>query len=764
MISSTIGELAAERKELAQSLESAGLADGWLFEFHATAAGGPPEERYLRMARSCDLFVVIIAAQGSQATEAEYQAAYDDNPRKILPFLVGDVTDPTKAFRTLIESRHTRVHRKNLTELAPAVVAAITDSVRSGEIVRLPLVEALDTRLRLSEQVVGAALPLGFIPTLSANPRPGEQSAATETIPVTALPTRQKHIVLEGIGGSGKTYAALATARYVSRTGVLPVVVTPTSGASSLQELLVGAFESVRFFPGDALLQQLARDGQLAVIVDGVDGIASDERRRLLHDVDEFGKRFPRLLVICCLRRALPEELRSFDRFTLQPLSDRQTADMFGSIGEPQIRSFPVQVADLARWPLWAWALLEVGPSVTTGLVLLQELLEHRVRRSGAYPPIENEFLTEAAAVLAYEAWPQPALTTRDALMTLATWGTSSSIKGRFAVPPAETIIERLTGAGIVHLTADELVFAHPLFATYLGARHAATAQPMNGAMADDAEFAMFATALMGEDREGEKLAHLLRHGPVGQARYLRLVPAAPREAQPSDPIAFASAVERLSGSAADCIVTDGWTAWRASDTPCSSGPEAIQSWLAAGDVTFLPGNVFRTRSPIDVATIASLTRFKDHVNRQRPQESRFDRPTDAELKRLRRLPREELNDLILQTALDWRREWREQAAALEFSTLPEAFLGEGDPQVRVYEDWLDPGIRIGWGDHPLVTWVSPAPEEPRWDYRPLSDFLAPGRDARIYEGLVQLAERALGCAFSSQAWSRPELVAAWAW
>ena len=52
MISSTIGELAAERQDIADALAAAGLADGWLFELHATAGGEPPEPRYLEVART----------------------------------------------------------------------------------------------------------------------------------------------------------------------------------------------------------------------------------------------------------------------------------------------------------------------------------------------------------------------------------------------------------------------------------------------------------------------------------------------------------------------------------------------------------------------------------------------------------------------------------------------------------------------------------------------------------------------------------------
>lgn len=69
MISSTIGELAAERKDIANALAAAGVADGCLFELHATTAGEPAEGRYLDLARRCDLYVIIGAAQDSRTPD-----------------------------------------------------------------------------------------------------------------------------------------------------------------------------------------------------------------------------------------------------------------------------------------------------------------------------------------------------------------------------------------------------------------------------------------------------------------------------------------------------------------------------------------------------------------------------------------------------------------------------------------------------------------------------------------------------------------------
>jgi hypothetical protein len=282
--------------------------------------------------------------------------------------------------------------------------------------------------------------------------------------------------------------------------------------------------------------------------------------------------------------------------------------------------------------------------------------------------------------------------------------------------------------------------------------------------MAADVELAMFIAAMLPADRGDEKIGHLLNHGPVGQARYLRLIPESARRPEAEDAISFGRVVEVLSGSAAECIVTEAWTAWRTAKESTAQAPDAIERWLADGEVNFLKGNAFASRSPVDVAVIEALARFKDHALRQEPDEERFERLSESELRRLRHRPRAELDDLIVQAVLDWRSEWRALASSLGVSTLPETVIGDGDPQITAIKERPDPRVRIKWGGMPGVTWVEPDPDGRHWDYLPLSTFLDPGRTARIYHDLVERAERAIGCPFGSQAWSRPELVAAWAW
>ena len=72
-LSSAISGLKDLREQVAERLEAMDLADQWLFEVHATAAGEPAEAHYLDIARSCDLMVVIVGDRRTEGTEDEYQ-------------------------------------------------------------------------------------------------------------------------------------------------------------------------------------------------------------------------------------------------------------------------------------------------------------------------------------------------------------------------------------------------------------------------------------------------------------------------------------------------------------------------------------------------------------------------------------------------------------------------------------------------------------------------------------------------------------------
>lgn len=760
MISSTITELADLRRTIEARVAGENLANGWLFELHAAAAGAVAEESYLSIARSCDLYVIVLAAQASAATEAEYNTAFEDNPRKILPFYLGALSPATFQLRNTIDSRHTRVVCESETDLIDAVVAGITNALMTAEIVRQPLVANLDARLRRSESVVRGELPISFIPHV----RPVSDitgGGSHDSMTMRAASDRAPRLVLEGIGGSGKSYSALTAASWAARSGQLPLLITPRVGQLRVDHLIAAAFDAVGFFPGPDLQQQLARDGRLALVADGIDAIASDDRRVFMDSLDTFSQSSPRCRVLCCVRRLLPNELPSFKRFVVEPISDEQAKNMFEVVGAHGQHEFPTQVRDLARWPLWAWALLDVGSDVETGLVLLQRLIQHRVTTSGSYTPIEQEMLIDASGALAWAAWPQPAFSAGAALDALDRWAATESTRRRYQLPPASVILDRLSGAGIVQ-QGTELELAHPLFATFLAARHAATNE-VSTAMLADPEFAMFVAAVLGRQRDHERLELLARHGPIGQARFLRLAPTPPRSATLDDPIDFGRAVAELTGQPTECIVTADWTAWRASDVPMRSDEASLAGWMTEGsEIAFVKGNAFVTRSPVEMAALEALGRYKNVVLDLVPDEQPWywEIPPSV-LKGLKRMSARDLDERLLQAALDRRQYQRDLARRMGIENLAEADVPDGDPQLRVVVEWSDPRFELTWGNGAVVERVPTDPDRQR-SMRPLSELLHP--KPVVYRDLVQVAEEILGCKFSSQSWNRPEQVAAWAW
>lgn len=551
--------------------------------------------------------------------------------------------------------------------------------------------------------------------------------------------------------------------KHLARDEALPIVLTPHGDQTSIGGLLAAEFDAVRYYPGENLTAEMARSGRLAVVVDGIDALASDARREVMTDLARYARQFPRSRFVCCVRRVIAGELIDFSRYTIEALSEQQTSDLFAATGIDRLDRFPPQVADLASWPLWALAMIEIGNSAPTGLVLLDRLLEHRLSVSGAYLPIETEMLLEAAGLLAFEAWPEPIVDPAVALDSIAAWRAGPRAVSRYSPLPADEIMERLGAAGIVQHSRS-LAFAHPLFATFLAARHAAAFGGLTAAMADDPEFSMFAAAMMPEDPDGEQVDLLVHHGPIGQARFLRLVEESDRAFESSDPTRFGELVDRLSEGAAACIATDDWTAWRSADHPERCAPDAIAEWLTHGEVSLLQGNAFERWTPLALAAMESLNRFKKQARDLEPRDINWlAELTARELEQLRRRPSSELDEMLLEAAMDWRTRWHALTAAMGVSTLEELRLPGDEPEIDLVEDWPDPGVRLQWGSRAEVRRVS-ADTDRRWGYESVSRFLGPGREARLYREVVRRTELVLGCTFGSQAWMRPERMAAWAW
>lgn len=82
-ISSMIGELRAERRAVKEALEAIPLTRPWVFEY-TPASPDKLQESYLRWARECDIFVLLLAQNISDPVKKEYEIALVlDKPRLI---------------------------------------------------------------------------------------------------------------------------------------------------------------------------------------------------------------------------------------------------------------------------------------------------------------------------------------------------------------------------------------------------------------------------------------------------------------------------------------------------------------------------------------------------------------------------------------------------------------------------------------------------------------------------------------------------------
>ena len=212
MFSSTILELLDVREQAAQRIDQSGVAQSWRYEVHAVAAGASASEQYVGMARACDLFVLIVASDASAATEAEYLAAYDDNPEKILVFYVGDGSADVRPFRRQLDDRHARVQRETSNELVDPIAAAVIDVIRTGKILRPALLARLDERIERARTLV-SQVPVLLLPLLE------DSNGSKVTLP--SLMGTDLQLALSGIGGSGKSMSAYILARTNSSDGRL---------------------------------------------------------------------------------------------------------------------------------------------------------------------------------------------------------------------------------------------------------------------------------------------------------------------------------------------------------------------------------------------------------------------------------------------------------------------------------------------------------------------------------------------------------------
>lgn len=437
-VSSTISELRLPRAEIEAAIHNLALVDEWLFEFHAISTGAPPPAQYLNVASSCDILVLIIGQEMSEPTKAEYERGYADNPDKILAFYVGSANDSVQGIRSIVDGRHTRTELADTTELAEAVAKAVETAVLTGRLVVPDLRRSYRDRLRRLDDLVGLDPPMSFVPFVEI-PEQGVHER-----PHTLLLTEPRLAVL-GIGGSGKTYAALSALITLCSDGfTLPLYVRAGGSITDIHGLIKSAFNAVRFQPGSDLIERYCREGRLALCVDGVDDLPTAARTELLEDVARFAGQFPRVRLLLLARSLELGSLSNFTRCEPARLQERTLAQLFELQGLDNFRvdrDVPKQVVDLVERPFWAGLLATLGLNAETGLVLLQRLIHRRLEAVVPHDEMRRLKLRFVLGELALRARPTIDISLSEGLTAVADAWRDPDVAARFAAEPAEALV-----------------------------------------------------------------------------------------------------------------------------------------------------------------------------------------------------------------------------------------------------------------------------------------------------------------------------------
>jgi hypothetical protein len=765
MLSSTITDLLVLRQAVKRKVDSAGVANAWLFEEHAAAAGSRPEEQYLGIARACDVYVVIVTDRLSEATEAEYQAAFGDNPEKILTFFLGEGSSEVSAFRELLDKRHTRIKRDGSDELIEEISRSIIEAVETGKLLRPALLREIDDRIERSRTLI-ADLPLIIEPRIQGD---GQEGYARDLL------APNIHAALSGIGGSGKTICAAVTARRAAGDArTLPVLATVTHDVTQIEDLIMKRFSAIRFQLSSDLLVRWATEGRLFIVVDGIEAVEGRNRRRLINSISEWSERYPRCGIVLCVRQLSPGELDSFVNFAMAPFSPAQLADVATSLGLQPVLHFPEQVADIARWPMWGTALLVYGPQSQTGLDLLHSLVGARLESAGMSSAVEVEEIRTASSYLAHAIWPDTECTAGEALTYLAAWSTDVDARARFEPRTAEDLLSRMGEAGLVEIAAA-VSFPHRLFATILASEWAS--KDSVKALDSASELAPFVAGLLDDDLHFDALSQLLNaRGVFTAARFLRLSPSRNRANDvSSDVLRMASSLKAStpSGQGLDVITGNGWIAWRdsqADDLKLEASHDDYQAWreLSKEAIEFWLPSPFLTRTPEFVAAIQILRKFRSEVLELNPGGDPHGGMPASRVREMLK-DRSAVEALAVQRLDEWRDALDGFLSKLGISDMGNLRAPNGQPRIMIHlYGGGDPWADISWVEGVSEVTFLRTEEE----VRPTEFYRRMGLDAILSDNAVSAAyadlktriEAALGCRLTAQAWDRPELVSAWVW
>lgn len=781
-VGSAISGLTDLRAEVSRRLEQLDLAEQWLFELHTSAAGEPAEAHYLDIARSCDLMVVVVGNRRTEGTEDEYREAFLDNPDKILPFFLGEGGPEVEEFRNLLQQPNRHLRKKVDTEeqLVEAICEAVEEAVRTGRLITAPLRRALAERLRALDQLIGLDPPRSYLPVLEAG---GTAQRWAEAWPDLSP------MLVEGPGGAGKTYGALAALQQLAlvdrvplrqrderqRTAldiVMPLYLRATADAHRMPELIARAFASARFFPGEDLAARYATEGRLAVVVDGHDDLVAAQREELLQSVAEWQAAYPRCRTALLARAVAADQLSAWNSAVPAPFSEEQITEMFECEGQPVqgMIDIPPELTDLVIWPFWCAALARFGLQALSGLALLQLVIARRL--STTNDPMRADKLRAALGALALDAHPATGFSAAQALDLLGAWQSMPPASAHFAVEPAETLLEAIRHSGIVQAEDNQLVFLHPLLPRVLAAE-AALGDPGQPKVRESIELNVFTAALLGEEQHGELIELLAAADVFFLARVLRLhIPKGRSQDFQADvqryetalrslaPLAGPSASELLAQSTVLAASGENWTAL----THLSGeGPRVVSKYedlleaASHSEVVVWQGNPFATRLPEHLAAAEVLLRFKqsfDQLTRKEPEMSPAFPAAPNDAHELTRRLQEQAR-----TVAAAERELRVQAGLHDSRTLPTL---DGEPHLKLTCRNGGRWIEETWGhDEPTVRFEGTMAED---DHDYAARFMATDPAEAARHRLRTQVEKEIGSNLGSAAWNRPTALAGWVW
>jgi hypothetical protein len=675
-------------------------------------------------------------------------------------------TIPTRSFRSsLVEPlqnwkscasqsvRHT-FNEVDEAKQAPARIARALEYLLVSGLILLPsLLSRIDTAIESKRRLL-SDLPLIVEPRLSINGK------ATSLRRVDEIPER---LVFSGIGGSGKSMAALiALRRIANATSSLPLVLAPRMGHAEISDLIIEAMNSVPFTVGEYLLKQWERDGRLALLVDDVDSVSGTERRLLHESLSRWAEENPRCRVMCCGRQL--SSLEGFTSSSMAPLDHEQVAAITASIaGSDQVR-VSANVQDLAIWPLWLIALLLYGPGAETGLDLLDSLTSARFKALGMTEAEETTMLRSAASSLARAVWPGVSCGVDQAINTVAGWAESDDTKRLFTPGPAADVLGLLARGGLIEIGSAAVTFPHRLLATLLAAEDYVRAEETT----IDRESTPFVAAIY--DREGDDsacLKSLACHDILTAARYLRLARRRDPTNQPNLR-SIADALEVLDSEARVdiCLGEGGWLAFRLDSDETRIQREGFHRWslLSGSDIWIWNRDQLAGRSATYVAVALCLANFRAKTLRLAPTSGKEELFEKGELRSLLRAP--DLSEHLLDCVDHRERARKSVLRQLGLDSCDEFVTHSGYPRLILTVRGDATYLSETWGQvNPSFEMIStPSGEPPSGSWESLGKVLVEAPEVSAFRRLRAELESAIGCRLDSQSWSKPELVAAWSW